>query len=282
MVTAARIDAPQAGIFLVGKQKAVSLKVPELAAITIYNKPTANIRVTYGAENIVYRRIAQNMPTTQAQVLAVVRGTVDNPKLASWAFTLDGHDIWVLKLGTDMKTLVFDISTGQWAWWSSPTTDHWRLNTGFNWKSSGNLPFQYGSNVIVGDDSYGVLWVLNPNQGVDDDILDVTQSTFSRIATGQMTARDRQFTPIYSVALTASLGEPAVTPNSVTLRYSDDQGRTFVVADDIKTAVAGDYYQDFEWRSLGVLTSPGRLFQIEDDGAFARIDGLDVNFMQGN
>lgn len=281
MVNAVRIDAPQAGFIMAIRQVSVNMYAAQANAMAIYNVPAPNINVTYGGENIVYTRIAQGMPTTQALVMAVVRGTIDNPKLTSWAYTLDGHDYFVLKLGTSAKTLVFDLSTGQWAWWSSLSTDHWRANTGMNWKSSGNIPFQYGSNVIVGDDSYGILWVLDPEKGTDDAILDTNVQSFPRVATGQVIARDRQFNPIFSVALTASLGEPALTPNTVTLRYSDDQGRTFVVADDVKSVTAGDYEQEFEWRSLGVVKAPGRLLQIEDDGAFARIDGLDVNFMQG-
>lgn len=281
MVTAVRIDAPEAVTLAVTRVASLSTLVPQLTALGVYNVPAQNISVTYGEMNSVYSRIAQGMPITQSVVVAIFKGTVNNPKLTAWTYTLDGHDYYVLKLGTDNKTLVFDISTGQWSWWASPQTEHWRVNTGLNWKSSGNLPFQYGSNVVVGDDSYGVLWVLNPDQGLDDSILDSTQNAFSRVATAQMTSIDRQFIPIYSVYLSASLGAPALTANTVTLRYSDDQGRSFTDADDVKVVTAGDYSQSLEWRSLGILSPPGRLFQIEDNGAFSRIDDLEVNFQQG-
>lgn len=281
MANATRIDAPQAALIAAIRQVTTEVRAPQLASLVAYNIPAPSIRVTYGDSHVVYKRIAQGMPTTYASVMAVVRGTIDNPKLIAWTYTMDGHDYYILKLGTTGKTLVYDLSTGQWSWWASPGGAHWRATIGMNWRSSGNLASMYGSNVIVGDDSYGVLWVLDPDQGVDDAVTGTLQYPFERVATGQMISRDRQFIPIYSVALTASLGDPALVANTVTLSYSDDQGHTYVVADDVKTVVSGNYAQEFEWRSLGVVRAPGRLFQIADNGAFARIDGLDVNFMQG-
>lgn len=281
MANAVRIDAPQAGFITVSREAAISVNLPQTAAMGVYNVPADSIDVTFSDIAVAYRRIAQGLPTTQVSGMVVIRGKIDNPKLIAWAFTLDGHDYYVLRLGTDEKTLIYDLSTGQWAWWASPDSTRWRPNIGMNWRSSGNIPFHYGSNVVVGDDSYGILWVLDPDKGLDDALLSEDEITFSRVATGQMISRDRQFVPIYSVALTASLGDPALVANTVTLSYSDDQGRTYVVADDTKTVISGDYAQGFEWRSLGMIRAPGRLFQIADDGAFKRIDGLDVNFMQG-
>ncbi len=92
-----------------------------------------------------------------------------------------------------------------------------------------------------------------------------------------MTTTDRNFVPIYSVDLRASFGQPDVVLNSVTLEYSDDQGNTYVVADEPQIAQAGNFDQEFTWLSLGQVRSPGRIFRISDNGAFARIDSMDVN-----
>lgn len=277
MVQAVSIDAPQAGIIAAVRQVATNINVPQGATLAVYNVPAANINATYADEHVIYSRIAQSMPVTQAMVMVVGKGKIDNPKLISWVYTLDGHDNFVLKLGTDGKTLVFDISTGQWAWWSNQETQRWRASVGMNWRSSGNIPQQYGSNVIVGDDSYGILWVLDPEKGLDDTLLSDEQVTFPRVATGQMITKGREFLSVFSVDLTASRGQPVLTDNTATLDYSDDQGNTYVTADPAYVVEAGNYDQQFDWMSLGLVRAPGRIFRVSDNGSFARIDGLDVN-----
>src|SRR3546814_5298742 len=97
------------------------------------------------------------------------------------------------------------------------------------------------------------LWVLDPSQGTDDDLIDDTDHTFPRVATGQLTTTGRNYQPIYSVQLRGSLGQPSVTANTLTLSYSDDQGNTFVVADETIVVTAGDYAQALAWRSLGMI-----------------------------
>lgn len=269
------LNVPQASL------TSVALATPPIRAyqasvVVAYNIPAEYIRSTQAALTVAYK--ANNrILAIQATVFAVVRGVIDNPKLRSWSFTLDGHDFFVLKLGTSRKTLVFDLSTGQWSWWSSSNFPRWRTTVGINWKSSGTVPTNYGSNVLVGDDSYGHLWILNPEYGLDDGAVDDNPLTFPRIATGQMTVRARNFIPIYSVTLTGSLGSPALTTNTITLSYSDDQGNTYISASEPIAVEANNYAQEMDWQSLGLVRAPGRLFKISDDGSLARIDSLDVN-----
>lgn len=223
-------------------------------------------------------KYSPDVETSALAAVVVARGRVSNPLLNPWAFTLDGHDFVVFNLGTEEKTLVYDLSTQQWSHFSTEGLASWRVRAGFNWKTSGNVAHEYGSNVIVGDDSTGTLWVLNPRQGYDEAPRDPALTVpFPRSATGQVITRGRQFIPIYDVYLTASGGAPAVSGSSVSLLYSDDRGNNYVNA-GAQVANEGEYNQEFAWRSLGLVRAPGRLFRIEDDGAFARIDGLDVNF----
>lgn len=276
MVATPEIQAPQAGVITVQRQSAAQEFVTQGQVLTVYNIPADEIQVTYGGNNVVYRRYSQEMQATSGQVLAVVRGRIDNPKLRTWAYTLDGHDNFVIKLGTTGKTLIFDLSTGQWSWWTTGTSGNWRASLGLNWYSAGSIAQNFGSNIIVGDDSYGVLWVLDPDYGQDDALLEDTSVNFPRIATGQLINRERGFRPCYQVYLTASFGQPAYEGASVTLSYSDDLGNTYTSA-GAQVATEGNFNQEFAWRSLGRIVPSGRLFRIEDDGAFARIDGLDVD-----
>ena len=252
-----------------------SLRIPLGRVRAVYNTPVVELSVS----NTAVRTVREGVPTANVSrflLRTIVRGKIENPRVRAWSYTLDGHDFYVLKLGTEDKTLVFDLSTGQWSQWSSAEDPRWRASLGFNWRSSRRVPANYGSNVIVGDDSYGALWVLDPDYGMDEHLLDGDPVPFPRVATGQMAIRGRLAQPCFSVYLSASAGSPAVTPSSVTLEYSDDSGETFADAGAIPVN-SEDYTQEFAWRSLGQVRAPGRLFRISDDGALARIDSLDVN-----
>jgi hypothetical protein len=72
------------------------------------------------------------------------------------------------------------------------------------------------------------------------------------------------------------MGEPAYPGAAVRLEISDDAGATF---DDMGSVGITDSanYPELAWYSLGQIEAPGRLFKITDDGAIARIDGLEMN-----
>lgn len=277
MAVTPTLKAPQSTVMTVFRSVTPSMRAAQGTVMVPYNVPAKAINATVADVMIPYRQVAQSIRSTQGLVLAVVKGQVDNPKLRSWTFTLDDHDFWVLKLGTYFKTLVYDLQTKNWSWWSSASGVNWRASTGFNWRSAGAIPFDKGTNVLVGDDSTGVLWILDPLYGVDDNPVDSTTIPFPRVATGQITADGREFQPIYSVTLDCVSGYPQLFPDSVTLKYSDDNGQTYITADQPQVSVPASFNQDFQWLSMGRFRSPGRLFQISDMGGLARIDCLDIN-----
>lgn len=277
MAATPEVRAPQAGIQAVTRQAARDVRVPQSATLAVYNIPADRIDASNSLVMIPYTRISQSLRVEQARAVAVVSGRIDTPKLQAWYYTLDGHDMYVLRLGTYGKTLVYDLSTGQWSWFTSEDSVRWRASCGTNWRAAQGIGSAYGSNIVVGDDSSGTLWVLDPEKGMDDKMQGNNQVPFERIATGQLPITARQAAPIYSVNLSASFGKPDNLGNTVTLSYSDDQGNTYVTADEPMVSNEGGYDQEFTWRSLGQVRSPGRLFRITDDGAFARIDSLSVN-----
>lgn len=277
MAETPEMRTPQAGVITVQTQVAQQLRLPQAQGLSIYNVPAENIAVTYYGINYAEQRTANEIRTTHESLMVVYRGVVENPKLIAWWYTLDGHDYYVLKLGTSGKTLVYDLTTQQWAWWASPQSARLRASVGMNWRSSFAIPGTYGSNVIVGDDSYGVLWILDPIKETDDSLLTDTVAPFDRQATGQMVVRGHKTVPVFSVQLNGSFGAPGTEVNSIKLSYSDDAGRTYVDADINQSTAAGDFAQYVEWRGLGVARQPGRLFRITDEGALARIDSMSVN-----
>jgi len=203
--------------------------------------------------------------------------TVGNPFLRVWGFSLDGHDFYVISLG-ETSTLVYDLTTGQWSEWFSPEETVWKAHTGTNWVSLGldtYTTWDATSNVIAGDNNYGVLWMVDPDVGTDEDPVTAVATPFSRQITGGIQQKLRETQAVGAAYLLASAGSPQVTGSSFTLRTSDDAGKTWTNHGTV-TAELANYSQEFVWRSLGLIKQPGKLFEITDSGASIRIDSLDI------
>lgn len=252
-----------------------TLRLTQARVYASINFPTEELRVTQGR---VYAAAtaAMALRVTQARVFAAVRGRMDNPRLRAWAFTLDGHDFYVLRLG-DTKTLVYDLYSQQWMDWSSWEKDYWRANIGANWLGANADADEFGSNVIVGDDTFGLLWLLDPNQGFDEhpDYTIDEDLPMERVVMAQMPIGGRAVMPCNVVYLTADNSGPTFTGATVTLDISDDEGKSFQAQGTI-TIAPENSGQELAWRSLGQISAPGRLFRITDTG-LARIDSLEMN-----
>lgn len=279
MAIAAGIDAPQGQILSVDRQTAADERTTQFLALAPYNVPSMNMRSGQAAFITSIRALAP-IETTQLESLAVVRGRVQTPQIRVFTITLAGHDFYVIRLG-DYTTLVYDVYSQQWVEWTSNSLPFWRANVGCNWIGAQKLAAQYGSDIVIGDDTIGLLYFLDPNQPFDDhtDYLNAVQQVdFERIIMAQITASGRTAMPCYVIFLdTDNYGLTAndFTP-FVRLDYSDDQGQTFVSADTL-TAQPNTNDLDYRWYSLGQVTTPGRLFRVTDNGLLARIDAMQMN-----
>jgi hypothetical protein len=252
------------------------LRLSSLGIRTIYNFPSEESRIS----SVTVRSLDESFSSSrisQSVVRSIIRGRVDQPKVRAWTFTLDGHDFYVLRLG-DTQTFVYDVYSQQWTRWYSSSSNRWRFTTGQNWQGSGAYQAGFGSNIVTGDDTFGVLWMLDPAQSWDEDPQegDEVLLPFVRKATGQVTSNMRKTVPCFEVYLTADAGYAASISSDVTLSTSDDNGNTYAGHGAI-TATPGNYSQEFAWRSLGQIRDPGRLFLIEDEGALQRINSLDIS-----
>lgn len=200
----------------------------------------------------------------------------DNPTMRAWGFSVDGHDFYVLHLGTE-STLVYDITTGQWSEWASPDATNWRANTGMTWLGMGTATLTSNANnrAVIGDMVSGLLWTIDTDQGYDENPSTGAATEFTRQVTGGIPMRLRETERLGAAYLTASIGSPQITGASITLETSDDGGKNwqdhgFIVASTTDTV------QEFVWRSLGLIKAPGKVFRITDNGASVRIDSLDM------
>ncbi len=275
MAQTPEIRTSQGSPFSVLNTTAAALRASLGSALTVANQPARQIRVSQG-ESLVTVNSRNSMKISQGNVLAVVKGRDQNFTMRAWTFTQDGHDFYVLHLG-ESGTLVYDCLTQQWMSWSSDTdpSGNWKANTGCQWNAVSNS--LGNSDSVCGDNANGMLYYIDGTQSWDDTNgvdPNITQESFQRILTGGLPARGRGTTDCNFVFLTGSLGNP-YTGASVLLRTSDDLGKTWTDNGYI-TIDPGNWTQDVTWFSLGSYGAPGRIFEVVDDGAFERIDSLDM------
>lgn len=212
---------------------------------------------------------------TDAYVLGAVKGRTNDPRIRAWTYTLDGHDYYVLRLGTT-ETLVFDTHSKSWSIFGSEDSSLWKPYHGINWQGAYGLAQSYGSNVIVGDDGNGSLYFLNPRSYIDDSSVEgaLSPRPFLREITGQVLSESYSRTPCFGVELSGSIGKSdSAVSTTVTLLTSDDQGMNYTDHGTV-TLPNEDYTARADWRSLGSFSMPGRLFKVRDYGALVRIDYL--------
>lgn len=238
--------------------------------------PTPFEQVSQAGVFVSARGWNNDMQVSQSRVFAAVRGAVANTSVRTFTITLDGHDFYIVRLG-DAEVLIFDDYSQQWTVWQSGISARiWRANKGLNWFGANKISASFGSSIIIGDDVFGVLWVLDPLLGQDQNVLeDGELQPFLRTLMGQVPMRKRDVMPCYEVFLTTDKGGPAYSGAFVTLEISDDAGKNFHNAGSI-ISIEGDFGQEMSWPSLGQITEPGRLFRITDNGAFTRADSFDM------
>jgi hypothetical protein len=208
-------------------------------------------------------------------VISGDEGSTGDVTIRCWGYSLDGHDFYVLRLG-ESDTLVFDPTTNQWADWVSPNRTNWRAHVGGNWvgMSADTLARGFGSDVVAGDDVTGTLWVLDPTAGRDDRT-DSSSDPFDRVVTGGVQLTGRDTVPCGAVTIDLALGNPSQSGATITLAISDDLGNNWVSC-GAQIVAADDFGSTVEWRSLGTMKAPGRVFRLTDNGATVRIGGANL------
>lgn len=260
--------------FGMGEDTTFQLRGSQIAAYAWSTFPAEELRanqqviIAFGmGEDTTYE-----LRSSQVAVYAWAKGYVERPHVRSWGFSLDGHDFYVLRLGVQ-ATLVLDLTSGQWSEWDGHSLPVWRAHLGQNWLGMGKTTADrlYGTNIVAGDDRAGILWMLDPTKGVDDGAaVDLPDEPYTRTATGLVPMVMRQTASDAGIYLVISLGQPVVTGAGISLRISDDWGRSYRDMGTI-TVQPSDYTQEIAWRSLGLIRAPGRLYEFTDEGAAVRI-----------
>lgn len=280
MVATVSEQVSEGRVFFIGNVTSDNQTLTEGRVFAVYNVPAVSQEISEGYVFAV-TSVRGPQEISEGRVFAVVRGRVAQNRLRAWTATLDGHDWYFLRLG-DYATLVYDVYSEQWVDWDSPGLSFWRASLGMTWIGGQALAETYGSSIVAGDDTYGLLWFLDPTLPYDqnpDAERTPQELPFDRVVTGQALASGRTYLPCY--ALFVDGDNYGLTANdfvpSVTLETSDDQGRTFFAHETLNVVTNYDVDNPYSWYSLGQIASPGRLFRVTDNGLFTRIDSMGMN-----
>lgn len=182
----------------------------------------------------------------------------------AWAFVLDGHVFYVLNQILD-SSLLYDAITGQWCRWfghegiTDTTMPFWNMWRGHVWKGR----------VLAADFERPIIWEMDPHSHLDEE-----EFVAPRRVTGYLPLRGSGSMRQGALRIIARK-EDAAAPATLRLRVSDDNGKTWRDSAPVVLAPSS-YSQRVEFRSLGRIRAPGRVFEIEDEG-FARIEGADAD-----
>jgi|ERR1044072_3415009 hypothetical protein len=268
-------NASQLQALLVAQYVAQESRADQLTVTAIGIFPSENVE-TSNLQTLIPLATSMDAEVSQNQVMVVGQGRITDRTVRVWSFSLDGHDFYCITLG-GASTLVYDLTTGAWSEWSSPGLAVWRAHKGQNWVTMDYTTYATGvtSNVVAGDDNRGLLWTLDPTQGYDETATDGEPVAFYREVTGGIPGSMRETTKVGAVYLTGSMAKPQLTGAGITLSTSDDNGLSWT---DHGTVVIeqGNYDQEWSWRSLGLVKSPGKLFRLTDSGGSVRFDRLEM------
>lgn len=243
----------------------LATRTSQLAGKVVFadNPLAQSAQVGTVAVKAVIGEVTDSGPQTSQLLAKVVFGDaiVERFNQRAWTFNLDGHSFYVLHVGT-LGTFVYDTRTAEWADWRTEGFPNWNMEQGFQLESG---------EVIAGDNQLPFIWQYKPELILDDDFRPIIHRV-----TGAVSMRRRETLNVYGFHMTASVGETQLTPTSLRVRFSDDQGQTFkeVFTQQFEE---GNTTQVLNLRSLGTAKAPNRIFEIETEGNVSRIDGADLD-----
>lgn len=243
-------------VFSIGDERTT-----QLAVLTAINYPAIEDRTTQLAGLVVARgTTVTEVRNTQAVVLVAIRIGAEERTLRAWTFTQDDHDFYVLQLGS--VTYLFDQQTEQWCQWLSPDAPYWRGADGCDWE---------GINVCCDPDT-GKIYKIDADNRLDYATTPIVSQIF-----GGMTERFRTFVPCYMAEVAISQARPpaGIDASTVGIRLRTYDTMNWLDHGTVSGQPSGNMtYARFY--GLGLLRSPGVLFEITDYGYARRIDGLNI------
>lgn len=181
-------------------------------------------------------------------------GSPSSTEISTWSFSIDGHPFVLVKTG-EQGTLIYDMSTQEWASWNLEG------NIGLGFRDGETYEEFY----LMGSPEDNKIYTFDLSETDDEN------GSFTSIVTGGLPMRSRKTQECFSVY---AAGDRSDTDGRVlSLFTSDDGGRDWFFHGNV---VLSGNDSEAGWRSLGLIRSPGRMFELQDTGVYASIQGLDM------
>lgn len=238
-------------------------QVAQAALVAAYTaKELAQARVSQGAMMAAYQSEPAANVSQTAVLTAYQTGVPGLVRSRAWTFDFDGHVFYALNLG-EQGTFCYDTTTGAWSKFETGGYGIWNMLRGLTW----------GMTVIGADVLEPQVWKLDPDSPIDEEWRPIQHKV-----SGALPSRTSKVVNNDALRVTASAGTIGVEGAVLTLRLSDDNGRTWS-AEYSRELVEGAYNQVLEFTSLGSFAAPGRVYEISDVGGNIRIDDAtaDIN-----
>jgi hypothetical protein len=195
-------------------------------------------------------RVAGQFP----QVVYTI-GAEDQPRQRAWTFDFDGHTFYCLDMG-ESGCLAFNLTTGSWQRFNTiGYTGHFNFKNGFHWRA--------GKQVVGGGLFNGQILSLDPTKSLDEDFKPIAYEI-----QGVIVVSSEDIVRQYNLRMVGSPGrrflEDDIDPPVLRMQFSDDNGATWSPEETL--TLTTDKEQRLEFRSLGGIKQPGRIFRLYDDG----------------
>lgn len=183
--------------------------------------------------------------------------------LSGLTFAIDGHTFYLLTIGA-LATLVYDVENQNWTHWST----FGRLTL------RANCAAQNGAQIICGDDTNESLWFVDPTKSNDNGVI------IERLVYGGVAVVGKaQRCDVVRLFCQTGWAPDINTDPVVELNWFDDQTGLF---DGPWMAASagrqGEYNIIVEWRQLGAMYAPGRIFVFRfTDDAPSRVSYARMN-----
>ena len=210
------------------------------------------------ADNRVVYRAGPDAPhrISNSSIEDKLRQCVNVAGITAWGATFEGHEIYLLNI-PGVGSYAYDASRiglreadrGEWAEWQSWNRANFR----------GQVATVQNDMTYVGDDTTGTVWAMTPGVYADgSDPLVRVVSAFIKVEEG--TPRCNNLV-LHGVVGVGNAVDPGGNPQ-VEMRWSDDQGRTFVDWRKASLGKMGRTYTRAFWQRLDCMRAPGRLVEI--------------------
>lgn len=202
-----------------------------------------------GSDRQVYRLGAGATRVSTHAMEALIETCTDLASATAFQARFAGHAIYVLNL-PGVGSPALDVATGEWSMWSSYRRDAFRARCGLITETTD----------YFGDDENGSVYRLGGNTD-DGEPLTRLASAFAAVPFGVGRGDSLMLQGQRGV------GNAAAPDPMVEMRFSDDLGSLWSDWMAASMGKQGEYGVKARWGNLGMMESPGRLFEIRTTDA---------------